>query len=134
MSLYKVQLLICVIFGLALAACALPGSSSTKTLTAKDAGATIHVKQGDLVDVTLEGNPTTGYTWEALPGSESILQQQGEPQFKPSSSALGSGGEMTLQFKAVEAGTADLKLVYHRSFEPNVPPLQSFEATIVVGQ
>ncbi len=134
MSLYKVQLFLCLVFGLALAACVLPGSGGITSLSAKDAGKTIHVKQGDLVEVALDGNPTTGYTWEALPGSSTVLQQQGQPEFKPDSNALGSGGLMTLRFKAVQAGTADLKLIYHRTFEPNVPPLQSFEVTIVVDR
>ena len=132
MSLYKVQLFLCLVFLLAVAACVLPGPGAT-SLTAKDAGSTIHVKQGDIVQVSLSGNPTTGYTWEAMPGSGGLVQQ-GEAEFKPDSSALGSGGVMTLRFKATQPGTTDLKLIYHRPFEPNVPPLQSFEVTIVVGQ
>lgn len=130
MSLYKVQLFLCLVFFLAVAACALPASGTT-SLTAKDAGSTIQIKQGDIVQVALNGNPTTGFTWEALPGSEGLVQQ-GEAEFKPDSNALGSGGNMTLQFKAVRPGTTVLKLIYHRPFEPNVPPLQSFEVTVVV--
>jgi predicted secreted protein len=113
-----------------LAACG-AGSDPVK-LTAKDAGTTVHLKQGDVLEIALEGNPTTGYTWEAAPDSGSLLALQGEPQFKADSSALGSGGIMTLQFKAVQTGTAPLKLIYHRTFEPGVAPLQSFEVTVVV--
>ncbi len=133
MSLYKVQLFICLVFFMALAACALPGPKDTK-LTEKDAGATIYVKQGDTVEIALEGNPTTGYTWEQAPGASSLLVQQGEPEFQASSSALGSGGVMTLRFTAVKAGTADVNLIYHRTFEANVPPLQSFHVTIIIDQ
>ncbi len=132
MSLYKVQLFLCLVFFLALAACVLSGPAPT-SLTAKDAGSTVHVKQGDIVQVSLSGNPTTGYTWEVVPGGGGLVQQ-GEAEFKPESSALGSGGMMTLRFKATQPGTTDLNLIYHRPFEPNVPPLQSFEVTVVVGQ
>ncbi len=115
----------------ALAACAALGADPVK-LTASEAGSTIHVKQGSTVDVELEGNPTTGYTWEVASDGNGVMQQQGDAEFKADSSALGSGGIMTLHFKAAKAGTADLKLIYHRTFEPNVPPLQTFEATVVV--
>ncbi len=114
-----------------LAACGAAGSDPVK-LTAKDAGTTVHLKQGGVLEIALEGNPTTGYTWEAAPESGDLVVLQGEPQFKADTSALGSGGIMTLQFKAVKTGTAPLKLIYHRTFEPGVAPLQSFEVTVVV--
>lgn len=116
---------------LTLGACGAQGVDPV-TITQKDAGTTIRVKQGSLINVTLEGNPTTGYTWEAAPGAGAGLEPQGEPAFKADSSALGSGGMMTLQFKAAQTGTIDLKLIYHRTFEPNVAPLRTFEVTIVV--
>lgn len=131
MSTQRVRLLICLIICAALAACGAKGADSLM-LTQKDAGTTVHVKQGGIVNITLEGNPTTGYTWEVAPGGSGVLEQQGEATFKADSSALGSGGMMTLQFKAAQAGTTDLKLVYHRTFEPNVAPLHTFEVTIVV--
>ncbi len=131
MSTRNVQLFVCLMICAALAACGAQGPDPV-TLTQKDAGTTVHVKQGSVLNITLEGNPTTGYTWEVVPGGSGVLEQQGEPAFKADSSALGSGGMMTLQFKATQTGTTALKLIYHRTFEPNVAPLQTFEATIVV--
>ena len=131
MSTRKVQLFVCLVICAALSACAAKNSDMV-ALTQKDAGTTVHVKQGSIVSIILEGNPTTGYTWEVAPGGSGSLEQQGESSFKADSSALGSGGMMTLQFKAAQAGTSTLKLIYHRSFEPNVAPLQTFEVTIVV--
>ncbi len=130
MSTKRVQLIVCLIIGLALAACGAKGVDPV-TLTQKDAGTTVHVKQGSVVNIQLEGNPTTGYTWEVAPGGSGVLEQQGEPAFKADSNALGSGGMMTLQFKAAQTGTTALKLIYHRTFEPNVAPLNTFEVTIV---
>jgi inhibitor of cysteine peptidase len=132
MSTKSVLPFVClIIICLALAGCGAKGVDPV-TIAQKDAGTTIHVKQGSLLNVTLEGNPTTGYTWEVAPGAGAGLEQQGEPEFKADSSALGSGGMMTLQFKAAQTGTTDLKLIYHRTFEPNAAPLQTFEVTIVV--
>jgi inhibitor of cysteine peptidase len=131
MLMNKRQLIACIVLCAALAACTGIGPSPKK-LTAKDAGSTIHVKVGDVIEVALDGNPTTGYTWEEAPGASELLAQQGEPEFKASSSAIGSGGTMTLRFKALQQGTYPLKLIYHRTFEPGVAPLQIFEANILV--
>ncbi len=127
----KCVLFACLMLGMVMGACT-PRGADPLTLTNKDAGSTVHVKQGDVVTIALEGNPTTGYTWEIAPGSGAGLEQQGEPQFKPDSNALGAGGTMTLQFKASQPGTYPLRLIYHRTFEPNVPPLKSFEVVVVV--
>ncbi len=129
--LKSLQLFVCFIIFAAIAACGAQGSDSV-TLTQKDAGTTVHVKQGTNVNIALEGNPTTGYNWEVAPGGSGVLEQQGEPTFKPENSALGSGGMVTLQFKASQAGTINLKLIYHRTSEPNVAPLHTFEVMIVV--
>ena len=133
MSMQRVPLFACILTCAALAACALPGSGVTK-LTAAEAGTAIHVKQGETVEITLEGNPTTGYTWEVVAGTGDVLAQQGETDFKANSNALGSSGMMTLRFKALQLGTVELKLIYHRTFEPNVPPLRTFDVTVVVDQ
>ena len=126
-----INVLIAFIIIAVLAACGAAGSDPA-SLTAKDAGTTVHLKQGDTLEIALEGNPTTGYTWEVAPDSGELVALQGEPQFKADTSALGSGGVMTLQFKAVKPGTAPLKLIYHRTFEAGVAPLQSFEVILVV--
>lgn len=110
-----------------------PRPAVTK-LTAKDAGSTVTLRVGDSLEIALEGNPTTGYTWEMAPGAGALLEQRGEWEFKPDSSALGSGGMVTLRFKSIQQGEARLKLIYHRTFEPNAPPLRTFEIKLVVGK
>ena len=107
---------------------------SPMNLSAQDAGSTIRLKVGQILDITLEGNPTTGYSWEVAPVSENLLAQQGEWEFTPDSNALGSGGTVTLRFKAVQSGNAELKLIYHRTFEPEEQPIQTFRINLVVGE
>ena len=114
-----------------LASCGSPAASVTR-LTAKDAGSTVNIKVGNTLEIALEGNPTTGYTWEIAPDGGALLSQQGEAEFKSASSALGSGGIVTLRFKAIQPGNMKLKLIYHRTFEPGVAPLQSYEIGLVV--
>lgn len=103
-------------------------------ITESDAGLTVELRQRQILEVALQGNPTTGYTWEVVPGAESVLEQQGEPEFNADSNALGAGGLITLRFEAIEQGEATLSLIYHRTFEPGVAPLQTFEVKVVVGR
>ena len=119
--------------GLLLAACASFGQPSVVKLGSSDAGRTISVARGAEVQLALPGNPSTGYGWEAAVERPSILEQSGDPEFKPSSSALGADGTYTFHFKAGAAGTTDLSLVYRRSWETGVTPLKTYRVTIVVS-
>ncbi len=98
-----------------------------------DDGREKQLKKGQTLVVTLEGNPTTGYSWEvAEPLNEQVLRQAGEPEFKQESDALGAGGVQILRFEAVNAGKFTLKLVYHRSWEKDVEPLETYSIEVVV--
>jgi inhibitor of cysteine peptidase len=107
-------------------------SAETVTLTETDAGKTIELKNGNLLVVTLDGNITTGFNWEMVPQTPAVLKQLGESEATPDSSALGAGGKISLKFQAVRTGQASLTLIYHRSFEKDVPPEKTFEVTILV--
>ena len=62
----------------------------------------------------------------------SIIKPSGEPEFKPSSDALGPAGKYILRFEAVAAGQTALKLIYHRPFEKDTPPAQIYDVTVTV--
>lgn len=94
-------------------------------------GDEIAVRTGDRFDVTLEGNPTTGYDWYVDETDESVVTLA-DRSFEPSSSAIGAGGMVTLTFEAVGPGTAHVRLVYERSFE-EVEPLEDFTFTVSVS-
>jgi inhibitor of cysteine peptidase len=106
--------------------------AKTVTLTEADAGKTIELQNGNLLVVVLDGNITTGFNWEMVPQTPAVLEQLGEPEATPDSSALGAGGKISLKFQAVQTGQASLTLIYHRSFEKDVPPEKTFEVTILV--
>jgi inhibitor of cysteine peptidase len=101
--------------------------------TIDDNGREMQLKKGQTLVVTLEGNPTTGYSWEVAESlDEQVLRQAGEAEFKAESEALGAGGVQILRFEAVNAGTITLKLVYHRPWEKDVEPLNTFSIQVVV--
>ena len=106
--------------------------SAPVSLSEKDAGKSMELKQGDILIITLEGNPTTGYTWMMQPVDHPLLEQVGEPQVTPASDLLGAPGVMALRFKAVQPGQANLKLVYARPWEADTPPEKTFEVSLTV--
>jgi predicted secreted protein len=101
-----------------------------------DDGGQVELEPGQILIVTLESNPTTGYRWEQVKDQESILEQIGEAEFKPSETGepplIGAGGWEILRFKAVSAGQMTLELVYHRSWEEGVDPLETFSIQVLV--
>jgi len=127
------RLILIVLAGL-LCACGAQGSSeqSTRQLTEADNGRSIELKVGDELEVTLPGNPTTGFQWEVSDVDSVILTPIGDPEFVPASNAVGSGGQVTLRFEAVGTGQTELKLIHHRPFEENVAPIQTFEVSVTV--
>ena len=98
-----------------------------------DDGREKQLKKGQTLVVTLEANPTTGYSWEvAEPLDEQVLRQAGEPEFKSESDALGAGGVQILRFEAMNAGKITLKLAYRRPWEEDVEPLETYSTQVVV--
>jgi inhibitor of cysteine peptidase len=107
-------------------------AKSTKQLTEADTGRSLELYVGDKLEVILLGNPTTGFQWEISDIDPSILRTSGEPDFEPSGNAVGSGGKITMCFEAVRTGQMKLTLIYHRPFEKDVPPAQTFEVAVTV--
>jgi hypothetical protein len=58
----------------------------------------------------------------------------GEPDFVANTGALGSSGKVKLVFKAESDGSQSLLLVYHRAWEKDVPPTNSFDVNVFVGE
>jgi len=99
-------------------------------LTAADNGSTVELESGQVLSITLEANPTTGYTWEVVdPQDGQVLRQVGEIEFIPNrqeSGIVGAGGVQIIRFECVNAGQTVLKLAYQRSWETDVEPLETF--------
>ncbi len=101
-------------------------------LTEADNGSTIELKSGQALSITLEANPTTGYTWEVVESpDEQVMRQVGKIEFKPESEAIGAGGVQIIRFEVVNAGQTNLTLIYHRPWETDVEPLKTFSLHVI---
>ncbi len=101
-----------------------------------DNGKSFTMKTGETIEISIAGNPTTGYAWTPAldEGGVTLLEQVGEPVYTPDqteSDVVGSGGVYTFTFKAVAGGEAAVKLVYSRAWE-SVEPLETYEVTVTI--
>ena len=87
---------------------------------------------GEILDIALQANPSTGFTWEVTSLDEMILRPLGEPTFDPESTLAGAPGTMHLMFETLTAGTTTLELAYHKPSE-SVAPAATFAVTVTVG-
>jgi inhibitor of cysteine peptidase len=120
-------------FGIPLA---LVASGQPAQFNADSNGKTVALKVGDRFDLTLDENATTGYSWEIVDGLDGVLKQLGDPEFHTERSdkhKVGVGGSVTYHFEAVGEGASTLKLVYHRRWEKDKPPVKIFQLTVTVS-
>lgn len=130
-----------VLIVMAVASTVLAGCGSSSAVAAgilelgpSDNGKTYTVRVGDTIQVSVPGNPTTGYGWavSAPEGGETLLVQQEEPLYVPDKTdeqVVGSGGVYIFTFKAGGIGQETLSLVYSRPWEGG-QPAETYAVTV----
>jgi predicted secreted protein len=117
-------------------------------VTAQDQGRQLQLHDGQVLMISLEANPSTGYGWEMDKGplaaqSDPILVQIGD-EFEPGPQArsptalaeeatpplLGAPQNQVLRFQAAREGKTPLRLAYRRPWEANIAPLGEFSLTV----
>jgi inhibitor of cysteine peptidase len=84
------------------------------------AGRTVELPQGEVIEVRLHENPTTGFHWS--------IAKRGEPACSllrdipgHGGGEMGKGGEHAWQFAAVQPGDGEIEIVYRRAWETGAP-------------
>ncbi|WP_019588104.1 protease inhibitor I42 family protein [Deinococcus apachensis] len=95
-------------------------------------GSIVDLRVGDTLELSLPGNPSTGYGWSLNTPLGLVLEQLGDAGFRPSSTGLGAGGEVILRYRAVSAGQFLLSLTYGRPFEALPPNPETFDLFVFV--
>ncbi|MGD9975340.1 MAG: protease inhibitor I42 family protein [Desulfatirhabdiaceae bacterium] len=103
-----------------------------RILTEADAGKTVEMHVGEIFQISLRGNPTTGYTWHVRDTDETVIRQTGDPVHVADSGLMGAGGKTTFRFQAIRAGEVFLILDYRRSFENKPEPEKQFEIRLII--
>jgi inhibitor of cysteine peptidase len=116
------------------ASCARPEPKPTKEVSIAwseiDQGVGLEI--GDILEVVLPANPSTGYIWEVGFYNQSVLKPYGESEFFSTSTNLGAEESQKLHFEAIGEGETELVLVYQRSFEEEDVNQQTFQVYVIV--
>lgn len=111
------------------------GLPTSITVTQAANGETLVLPMGGILTVKLASNPTTGYQWSILPGTDSDVLLYLDDSYTPALTApgvAGSGGTESWVFSAIAPGTTTLNLVYIRNFEGITTSAGSFQLTVKV--
>jgi inhibitor of cysteine peptidase len=94
---------------------------------------TIRVPVGQVIELRLKENPTTGFRWSFAADGSPACAVVGD-SFERRPGPPGAGGAHAWRIKAVRAGTCHLELLYRRPFEPAAPPASSFALEVQVTE
>ncbi len=93
-----------------------PTIPATVRVTEDQNGTIVHMKKGDLLNVTVQDYGDGGYTWAIKTIDTTMLRQ--DTQFTwGSSGMLGDFGKDTFMFTALKAGSTTLSLECRRGFD-----------------
>jgi predicted secreted protein len=109
--------------------------SSGVTVVTDQTGGDVSLKLGGELEVRLEANHTTGYSWVTTPMTDPILVSEGKAEYleHPAAGKAGVGGTEVWRFKAEKAGKQALQFDYRRPWEKKTAPAAkavSFQVTV----
>ena len=113
-----------------LGACGDDGGTTVE-LDASDSLSEVSLDVGDQLDVSLEANPTTGYSWELGPLPEGLELVSSEFE-EPGGSLVGAPGMQRFAFEAVGPGSGILRFEYVRVFDDPVIAEQIVEYVLTI--
>lgn len=111
-----------------------PPVSGKVELTAADAGKSVRAAVGNLIVITLQSNPSTGYNWELrdfdygvadFHSSETVAADNGNVLF-------GAPTRTVVTLQAVKPGSQEITLVYRRLWEPPEQVAETFKFQLLV--
>jgi inhibitor of cysteine peptidase len=107
---------------------------SVLKLSREDNGKLIELHQGDVIIVSLQETPTTGYRWAVESIDEKILELQNEGFHIAPKAGLGGSGTRTFSFRAITVGSVNLKLKLWREWLGGASITERYSLTIKVLQ
>ena len=115
-----------------LAACGDDGGATVE-LDVTDSLSEVSLDVGDRVEVRLEANPTTGYSWEVGPLPDGLQLVSSEFE-EPGGSLVGAAGTQVFGFDVVGAGGGILRFEYVRVFDDPVVAEKIVEYVVTIDE
>ena len=93
----------------------------------------IIVTEGQEFEIPLASNATTGYKWElAEELDKDYLSLISDEYIAPQEGAMGAGGTEVWKFKGLKAGKTLVTFQYLRTWEEDVPPVETKKFFIII--
>ena len=120
-----------------LAICPAVARAATKVVTDADKGGTVELKMGDVLEVRLSSNPTTGFMWYLERQSTALLKLTGQSQTQatqpgPAQPEVGRPVVQIFDFAPKATGTGVLLLHYVRSWMNPDPNEEQFTLHVTI--
>ena len=100
-----------------------------------DNGKTVKVAVGGTVTLTLESNPTTGFSWTGVDKVDKDILKLERNDYKQKASPagmVGVGGRDTIVYRALKQGKAKIDLTYMQPWEPDSKFNTKYSVTVEV--
>ena len=118
------------VVGVVLATCFAAGCGA-EVKAYSDPDKTIEINAGTEFDIviSLDSNPTTGYSWVPAYDQDNLILV--DEDFQPvENGLLGAGGTQIFRFKALKAGQATITMSYERSWEKGAIETKIFNVEV----
>lgn len=90
------------------------------------------IKVGESITHELEGNPTTGYTWQFKAENPEIVKISEEITAENTDGMVGTPSKFKYKIEGVKAGSTQILFTYQRSWETGVAPAETDTLSINV--
>jgi inhibitor of cysteine peptidase len=90
------------------------------------------IKVGESITHELEGNPTTGYTWQYKAENPEIVKITEEIVSENKDGMVGTPSKFKYKIEGAKAGSTQILFTYQRSWEKDVAPAQIDTLTVNV--
>jgi len=110
-------------------------NSGVLSFTEEDNGSSVSLSKGEKLEIKLDSNITTGYSWklsENMDTSVAALVSSEYIESGKDKEMVGTGGIETFIFEAINAGQAEIILEYERPWEENTEPEKVFKLKVTV--
>jgi len=102
------------------------------SLKKENDGQQFDLKLGQVIKIELDSNPSTGFIWTIEEINKTCCIRIAESKYSRSSDKLGAPGKQCYVVKAAQCGREELRFIYHRQWEKNIAPIDSFHLIILV--
>ena len=112
-----------------------PAVAKEVRLNDGDNGKTVKVAVDGTVTLTLESNPTTGFSWTGVDKVDKAILKLERNDYKQNASPagmVGVGGRDTIVYRALKKGKAKIDLTYMQPWEPDSEFITKYTVTVEV--